>query len=1008
VSLAETSIHRPVLATVLSLGLVLFGLVGFAFLGVREYPAVDPPIISVRTNYPGAHPEVIASQITEPLEQQINGIGGIREVSSVSSDERSTIRVEFEIGVDLEAAANDVRDKVSAAIRQLPPDADPPTVEKADADAQPILFLFARSPLRTILEVNDWVDRVVKERVQTIPGVSSVRIFGEKRYAMRLWMDPARLAAHGLTPLDVHAALERQNVDLPSGRLEGSTVEVSLRTAGRLSTETDFDRMILETSSGRQIEFGDVGRAELGAENLRSGNKTDLVPVVGIGVIPQPNTNAIAIADEFYRRLEGIRADLPDDILLDVSYDMTTFIRRSIAEVQETLVIAFVLVALIIFAFLRSWRSTLIPVIAIPVSIVSSFFAMYLLGYSLNVLTLVGIVLAIGLVCDDAIVVMENIYSKIEAGMAPLEAALAGSREIYFAVISTTIALAAVFVPVIFMEGLTGRLFREFGAVLVASILASAFVALTLSPMMCRFLLKKESHEGVLYQRSERFFEALSSGYARTLSAFMRARSLMLPILAGVAVAIVALGASLPRELAPIEDRSNIRVNVRGPEGASTEFMQYELDRIAVYLQDNAPEVRRALSIVGAGGLGVNNGLFVLFLEDPDRRERSQDELFRQLATDLVEFTAVRASPTQPPTIGDRRSGQPLQYVLQAATVEELIGVLPEFLEQANQSPVLRFVDTDLKLNRPEGAVSIDRRMAAELGIPVRDIARTLELAFGGVRFGYFLDRGRQYQVIGQLERGDRNDPGDLAKLHLRTTSGSMVSLDNVVRFDETAGLAAIYRFDRFASATVSGGLAPGYAIGDGIEALDEIAERTLPPGMRTSLAGQSRDFDDSASSLIFAFALALATIYLVLAAQFESFRDPLIIMITVPLSLAGALLALALFGQTLNVFSQIGMIMLIGLVAKNGILIVEFANQRRAAGLAKVDAVIDAARSRLRPILMTSLSTILGILPIALSLGGSAGSRRSLGIAVVGGLILATGLTLYVVPAVYARVARD
>ncbi len=1007
-SLSELSIRRPVLATVLSLTIVLFGLVGFAFLGVREYPAVDPPVISVRANYPGAHPEVVASQITEPLEQRINGIAGIRSVSSTSSEERSSIQVEFEIGVDLEAAANDVRDKVSQAIRELPPDADPPTVEKADADAQPILFLFAYSPRRSIVEVSDWADRVIQERLQTISGVATVRIFGEKRYAMRLWLDPLRLAAHGLTPLDVQAALLRENVDLPSGRIEGSTIELALRTAGRLESEADFDSMILQTAGGRQIELRDVGRAELGAEDLRTGSKSDLLPVIGLALIPQPNTDAIAIADEFYRRLEGIRAALPDDLTVDVSYDMTSFVRRSIREVEETLVVAFALVALIIFAFLRDWRSTLVPVIAIPVSIVSAFFVMYATGFTINVLTLVGIVLAIGLVCDDAIVVLENVYTKVEAGMAPLEAALSGSREIYFAVISTTIALAVVFVPVIFMQGLTGRLFREFGAVVVGSVLVSAFVALTLSPMMCRFMLRRHATHGGLHAATEPFFAALAEGYGRTLGRFVAVRRVVFPLLALLAVVIAVLLGFLPQELAPLEDRSNVRLNIRGPEGASSEFMQHQLDRIAVYLRDHVPETHRALSFVGVGGQGVNNSLFNLYLRDPDERERSQDEVFQQLSGELERFTAVRITPTQPPTIGDRRSGQPVRYVLQAATLEELNELLPEFMREARQSPVLRFVDVDLEFDRPEGALAIDRQRAAELGVSMRDVARTLQLAYGGVRFGYFLQRGRQYSVIGQVDRPDRNDPADLEKLRLRTAGGQMVPLTDLVRFDEAAGLGAIYRYDRFTSATVSAGLAPGHAIGDGIEALDEIAGRVLPPGVRTSLAGQARDFADSSSSLLFAFALALVTIYLVLAAQFESFVDPLIILVTVPMSVAGALVSLALFGQSLNVFSQIGMIMLIGLVAKNGILIVEFANQRRAAGLGKLDAVVDAARARMRPILMTSLATIFGILPIALSLGSASGSRQSLGVAVVGGMLLSTGLTLYVVPAVYALLSRE
>ncbi len=1004
-SLSDISIRRPVLATVMSLVLLLFGAVSFFLLGVREYPAVDPPLITVTTRYAGANPAVIASQITEPLEQLINGVAGIRVLSSVSSDERSQIRVEFEVGGDLEAAANDVRDRVAQAIRNLPPDAEPPVVEKADADAEPIIYLSVQSPKRSILEVNDFADRVIRERIQTIAGVSNVRILGEKRYAMRLWLDPMRLAAHGLTPLDVQHALAAENVDLPSGRLEGSTVELSLRTAGRLTTADEFEAMIIKEANGRQILLRDVGRAELGAQNLRAGNKTNLVPVTILAVLPQPNTNAIAIADEFYKRLEDIRRVAPSDYAIEIAYDLTKFVRRSISEVEETMFIAFGLVALIIFLFLRSWRSTLIPVLAIPVSIVSTFFVMYLVGFTINVLTLVGIVLAIGLVVDDAIVVLENIYAKIERGLTPLAAAIEGSREIYFAVISTTVTLAAVFVPIVFLEGLTGRLFREFGVVVVGAVLVSAFVALTLTPMMCRFLLTAHGGHGAFYRLTEPFFEGLSSGYRRALAAFLRTRWLAFPLIAAAALAIALCWNALGNELAPLEDRSNIRVALRAPEGSSFEFTQHQMDQIAVYLQDRVPEIETAMSIAapGSGGGAVNTGLFNLFLTDPEKRTRTQAAVFQQLSRELEHFTAVRALPAQPPTIGDRRGGQPVQYVLQAPTYDELVAVLPAFLEAANASPVLRFVDADLKINRPEGAVAIDRRRAAELGVSVQDVARTLQLAYGGQRFGFFLLNDRQYDVVGQVERDDRNDPGDLAKLFVRGSGGAMISLDNLVDFAETVGPPAIYRFNRFTSATISAGLAPGQTVGDGIAAFDDIAARLLPAGVRTSLAGQSRDFADAGSSLLFAFGFALVLIYLMLAAQFESFRDPLIILVTVPLSIAGALASLVLAGETLNVFSQIGLIMLIGLVTKNGILIVEFANQYRRHGLASRDAALESATARLRPILMTTLSTVLGILPIALSIGGASGSRQSLGIAVIGGLVFSTLLTLFVVPAVYS-----
>jgi multidrug efflux pump len=1010
VSLAETSIKRPVLATVMSLVIVLFGITGFTFLGVREYPAVDPPIVTIQTRYPGANPQVIASQITEPLEAVINGIAGIRTMASESREERSTITVEFTLDTNLDDAANDVRDRVARAVRNLPVDADPPVVEKADADSTPILFLSMRSEHRDILEVSDLADRLIRERMETIPGVSSVRIFGEKRFAMRLWMDPVKLAVHGVTPLDVQAALDAQNVDLPSGRLEGSTTELSLRTLGRLNTPEDFENLIIKESGGRQIHFRDVGNAELAAENLRTGTKEGLLFSIGVAIIPQPNTNAIAIADEFYKRLEVVKKEVPADVTVEIGYDFTRFVRRSVAEVKETLVIAFGLVALIIFLFLRDWRSTIIPVIAIPVSIVSGFFIMYLAGFSINVLTLVAIVLAIGLVCDDAIVVLENIYTKIEDGMPPLEAAIKGSKEIYFAVISTTVALAAVFLPIIFLSGLTGRLFREFGITLAGCVLVSAFVALTLSPMMCRYLLKKhDGNANWFYRVTEPFFVFLGTSYRTLLRVFLKVRWAAFLILAGNAILIGWLVKVVPRELAPLEDRENIRINVNAPEGSSYEFTESWMDKIATYVDDSVPETYRTFTIMG--GMGRTEASIAsqnIYLKPPEERTRSQAEIHKQILEDMNAFTGVRAFATQPPTIGDRRSGQPLAYVLQAPNLETLIEVLPKFLDAANQSPVLKQIDADLKVNRPEGIISINRNKAAELGISVEQIARTLEFAYSGRRFGYFLKNGKQYQVIGQMQRQDRNDPGDLKNLFVPAKGGTMVSLDNIVSFEESASPAAIFRFNRSVSATIQGTPAPGKTIGDGIVELDRIAAEVLPEGFQTTLAGQSRDFAESSSSLLFAFLLALLIIYLVLAAQFESFIDPLIIILTVPLSLAGALLTLHFTGQTLNVFSQIGIIMLVGLVTKNGILIVEFANQRKEQGMKKLEAVLDASVSRLRPILMTSLATILGILPIALSLGASAGSRQSLGIAVVGGLIFSGVLTLFVVPAVYAVFSRE
>jgi multidrug efflux pump len=1009
-SLSETCIKRPVLAIVMSLIIVLFGVTGFFFLGVREYPAVDPPIVTVSTTYRGANPDVIASQITEPLEQEINGIAGIRTLTSESRQARSSISVEFTLDTDLDTAANDVRDRVARAARNLPVDSDPPVVEKADADSSPILFLSLSSDKRGILEVSDLADRIVRERMETIPGVSSVGIFGEQRYAMRLWMDPVKLAVHRLTPADVQAAIDSQNIDLPSGRLEGTTNELSLRTLGRLSTPQEFENLIIKKENGRQILFSDIGNAELGPESYRSGFKRDGLSQIGVGIIPQPNTNAIAIADEFNRRFEQVKKELPPDVSAEIGYDFTRFVRRSVAEVKETLVIAFVLVTLIIFLFLRDWRSTIIPVIAIPVSIVSGFFIMYVAGFSINVLTLVAIVLSIGLVCDDAIVVLENIYSKIERGMSPLEATLQGAREVYFAVISTTFALAAVFIPLIFLSGLTGRLFREFGITLAGCVLVSAFVALTLSPMMCRFLLKKQSTTpNFFYRVTEPFFGWITRVYRAALAPFLRWRWLAIPILIINGIVVFWLVGEIPRELAPLEDRDNIRISVLAPEGSSVEYTTSWMEKIALHIEESVPERFRSFTILGGGSSGGdgNSATQNIYLKPPAERERTQAQIAKQLTDDLEKFTGVRAFATQPPTIGDRRSGQPLSYVLQAPNFESLVKVLPGFLAEAGKSPILRQLDSNLKVNRPEGIIEINRKKAAELGISVEEIAKTVEFAYSGRRFGYFVKDGKQYQIIAQMRRQDRNDPEDLKKLFVKTAAGRMVSLDNLVSFSETASPAAIFRFNRAVSATIVATPAAGYTLGDGIQELDRVAKQVLPENFRTSLAGQSRDFAESSTSLRFAFLFALLIIYLVLAAQFESFRDPFIIILTVPLSVAGALLSLHFAGQTLNVFSEIGIIMLIGIVTKNGILIVEFANQRKAAGLSKSAAVLEAAISRFRPILMTSLATIFGILPIALSLGASGGSRQSLGIAVVGGLMFSGFLTLFVVPAIYSIFSR-
>ena len=1007
-SLSTLSIRRPVLSIVMSIAIVLFGAFGFSSLGVREYPAVDAPIVTVSATYAGANADVVESQITEPLESSINGIAGLRSLTSTSREGRSQLTVEFDLETDIEAAANDVRDRVARAMRTLPEDADPPVVTKSDADANPILMLTVSSPSRDLLEVNRIANDMLRERLQNVPGVSQINIWGEKKYSMRLWLDPARMSAYGLTALDIRQAVQRENVELPAGKIEGSATELTVKTEGRLSTPEEFDETIIKTSGDRIVRLRDVGYASLEPENRNNILKYNGQPMVALPVLPQPGANAIAIVDEILERVEQIRPDLPKDISVNIGFDTTTGIRNSIIEVVETIGIAFALVVLIIFLFLRNWRSTLIPALAIPVSLIGVFFVMYLMDFSINILTLLGIVLAIGLVVDDAIVVLENIYTKIEHGMPPMKAGIEGSKEIFFAVVATTIALVAVFLPVVFLEGLTGRLFREFGIVIAGSVAISAFVALTLTPMLATRMLKHEEH-GRFYRMTERFFERLGTGYRDSLESFMRRRWLAPVIMAASFAAIYVIGASLQSELAPMEDRSRLRVVATAAEGATFDYMSTYMDALGASIRDSVRENVGVIVIAGGGGgnNSPNNGNAQVILSKPGERERSQSEIADALTAQLRRHSGARAIVTQEPTIGDRRGGLPVQFVLQTSTFEKLTEALPRFVEAAGADETFTTVDANLKFNKPGINVEIDRDRARSLGVSVADIAQTLQLSFSEQRLGYFVHEGKQYQVIAGFDRPNRNDPRDLLSTYVRARDGSLVQLDNVVRISDETSPPQLFRYNRFVSATVSAGLAPGRTIGDGIAAMEAIADSVLDESFSTALAGSARDYAESSSSLVFAFLFAIILIYLVLAAQFESFRDPFIILFTVPLALLGALLSLWYIDQTLNIFSQIGIIMLIGLVTKNGILIVEFANQRKEQGLSVREAIVDAAASRFRPILMTSLATILGALPIALALGAGAESRMSMGIAVVGGLALSTVLTLYVIPAIYSYLSR-
>lgn len=1010
-NLSAISINRPVLAIVMSIVIVLFGGIGYFFLGVREYPSVDPPVVTVQTNYVGANAEVIESQITEPLEESINGIAGIRSITSTSSDGRSSITVEFELGVDMEAAANDVRDRVSRAQRNLPPDIDAPIISKSDANSDAIVSMTIQSDRRSLLELSAFANDVFKERLQTIPGVSEIRIWGEKKYSMKLLIDPARLAAHDLTPLDVRSALNRENVELPSGRIEGYGTELSIRTFGRLTTPEEFDNLIIKETDGSVVRMRDIGEAVLAPENERSllrGNGG--VPMVAVAITPQPGSNHVAIADEFYKRIAQIQKDLPEDLRYDIALDTTVNIRKAIVEVLETILLAFILVVLVIFAFLRHWRTTIIPMLAIPISLIGTFFIMYVSGFSLNILTLLGIVLSTGIVVDDAIVVLENIYSKIERGMPPMQAGYEGSKEIYFAIISTTITLAAVFLPIIFLQGLTGRLFREFGIVVAGAVLISAFVSLTLTAMMSARILHKSTHENKLFELSERFFVRLAQEYQRTLRAFVQKRWLAPVIMVASLAIIVGIGAIIPSELAPMEDKSRLVINATAPEGTSYEAMADYMGQL-IRLVDTLPE-RDVIISVTAPGFGasaaVNSGFVRLNLIPPDQRERSQQEMASDITGRLREYTFARAFVTQEQTIGGggRGRGLPVQYVIQAPNFDKLKAAIPEFMNKAQNNPAFQTVDLDLKFNKPELTIDINRDRARALGITVRDIAETLQLYFSGQRYGFFIMNGKQYQVIAQANRTNRDEPLDLSSIYVRNNRGDLIQLDNVVTMSYRSTPPQLYRYNRYVAATVSAAPADGHTLGDAIDEMDKIADQVLDETFSTSLAGTSKEYAESSNTLLFAFALALVLVYLILAAQFESFRDPLTIMFTVPLALAGAVLSLWAFGQTMNIFSQIGIIALVGIVTKNGILIVEFANQRREQGLSITEAVIDAATQRFRPILMTSLATVFGAIPIALAIGAASKSRAPMGIVIIGGLVFSLGLTLYVIPALYTYIA--
>ena len=1013
-SISTTSIKRPVLAIVMNLVIILFGIIGYNFLGIREYPSIDPTIVSVRTSYPGANSDIIESQITEPLEKSINSIDGIKNISSSSNQGSSNITIEFNLGKDIDEAANDVRDKVSQAARNLPKDIDGlPTVTKADANSDNIISMTVQSDKRSVTELSDFAENVIADRIQTIPGVSGVQIQGQRKYAMRIRIYPNKLTAYGLTSQDIIKALNNENVELPSGKLTGATTELTVKTLGKLTTPEEFNNLIIKNDSLNVVKLQDVAQIDLGSENEETVLRESLKPMVAVAIIPQPGANYLEISKEFYKRYDKLEKDMPADIKLNISIDSTLFIKKSVTEVAETILLSLILVILIIYLFFRDWAIAFRPLIDIPVSLIATFFIMYIFGFSINVLTLLAIVLATGLVVDDGIVVTENIFKKVEEGLSPIEAAIKGSNEIFFAVISISITLAAVFLPVIFLQGFVGRLFREFGVVIGAAVLISAFVSLTLTPMLNAYLMKKGGHKpSKFYNWTEPFFVKLNEGYKSNLDKFLKKRWLAAPIIIVCVGLIVLFWNLLQKETAPYDDRNAINMSLTTPEGSSFTYTDQFMNKVAQMVTDSVPETRVLISITspGFGGSGSSNSGFMrMGLVDPNERDRSQKDIADKLTKISKKYSEGKVTVTQQPTISvGRRGGLPISYIIQAQNFEKLREKVPLFMDEVAKDPTFTVSDVNLKFNKPEINLTIDRDKARNLGVSIVDIAQTLQLGLSGQRFSYFFMNGKQYQVIGQYDVSQRKEPLDLSSVYVRNDRGKLIQLDNLVTAKEQSSPPQLYRNNRFISATVSAGLAPGKSIGEGIEAMDAISAKVLDETFTTDLGGESRDFQESSSNTLFAFGLALLLVYLILSAQFESFKDPIIIILTVPMAVAGAFLSLWLCGQSWNIFSQIGTIMLIGLVTKNGILIVEFANQLKEKGIPVQQAIREAAVSRLRPILMTSMAIAIGALPIAMALGAAAKSRMSMGTVIIGGSLFSLILTLFVIPAIYSYWSKE
>ena len=1008
--LPELCIRRPVFATVMSLMIVLVGVIAFDRLSVREYPKIDTPVVSVRTVYKGASAQVVESQITQPLEDSLSGIEGVRTIKSVSREEVSQITIEFFIERNVDAAANDVRDRVARVRNLLPEAADESVISKIEADAQAIIWLAFSSERHSTLELTDYADRYVADRLKVLPGVATVILGGQRRYAMRLWLDRDRLAAFGLAPQDVEAALTRQNVEIPAGRIESSQREFTVLAESDLRTAEQFNEMIIRESGGYAVRLKDVGVARLGAVDERSIIRVNGNSALGLGIVKQSTANTLSVAQAVKAEMEKIRPTLQDGMKLSVAFDSSIFIERSIKSVYRTMGEAILLVVIVIFVFLRSLRSTMIPFVTIPVSLIGAFFFMYLMGFTINVLTLLGLVLAIGLVVDDAIVVLENCHRHIEMGKAPRQASADGSREIAFAVVAMTLTLAAVFAPLAFQTGNTGKLFTEFALTVTSAVLVSGFVALTLTPMMCSLILKEHTAHGGLYLWMERFFHGMTEGYRRTLAAALRRRWLVAIVFAVVAGGGVVALKSLKSELSPLEDRGFFITIVVAPEGSS---MQYTDDymRAIEKMFSQVPEIRSYFTVV-APGLDrpnpVNLGIGFTQLSLWEERNRRTDRVTAELGPKMFGgLPGVLAFPINPPSLGQSFRNPPVQFVVEANSYEELDEMVNKMLAKARESKAIANPDSDLRLNKPQLAVDIDRDKAAAIGVEMETIGRTLETLLGGRQVTRFKKEGKQYDVMVQLEAKDRAVPTDLSSIFVRARDGRLVQLSNLVRVRETVAAKELNHFNRIRAAIISANVAPGYTLGEALEYLEKSAKEVLDKSARTELDGTSREFKEAGGALLMIFLLALAFIYLVLSAQFESFVSPFIIMLTVPLAIAGALLALLLTRGTLNVYSQTGLIMLIGLITKHGILIVEFANQLRGRGAGTVEAVIEAAVLRLRPILMTTGAMVLGAVPLALAVGAGAEARQQIGWVIVGGLLMGTLFTLYVIPAAYTLFTR-